>query len=74
MKMASLKSLPFSPAVCGHWTPSVFRHLNSALTISVCIIFSLYNEHVVKLLFKLFLFYNEHSVVDWFFLLRLDCF
>ena len=33
MKMASPKSLPFSPAVCGHWTPSVFRHLNSALTI-----------------------------------------
>ena len=32
MKMASPKSLPFSPAVCGHWAPSVFRHLNSALT------------------------------------------
>ena len=33
MKMASPKSLPFSPVVCGHWTPSVFRHLNSALTL-----------------------------------------
>ena len=47
MKMASPKSLPFSPAVCGHWAPSVFRHLNSALTAEfISVVFIIYRENV----------------------------